>query len=232
MPGAPDRPVERRVILPAARYSRPAVALFGVGLLRRVGIGKSRDRHAGLVDAHDPRVCIEQAVEGLRRRHLGDEADISDGRPLTVAESATLSMVGKQRLDRLQPGAEPMLNPGEPLLVADLQHISQIMPNARHDQRVRVGGVDQSDPAHPRSRRWVAGKQRRMGYFSSRYSRMASDWNSLTSPSIRVGTTICGLIARYSAANWWPFSRCKKESSRARPFRFRAMRTRKLACER
>ena len=36
------------------------------------------------------------------------------------------------------------------------------------------------------------------GYFSSRYSRIASDWNSLASPSISVGTTICGLTARYS----------------------------------
>src|SRR6516164_8285234 len=209
-----------------------AAPLFGVGLLRRVGIGKSRDRHAAVVDAHDPRVGIERTVEGLGRRHLGDKADIGDGRPVAMAKPAAFRVFGKQCLDRLQPGAKPMLNPGEPLLVADLQHISQIMPNARHDQRVRVGGVDQSDPAHPRSRRWVAGKQRRMGYFSSRYSRMASDWNSLTSPSIRVGTTICGLIARYSAANWSPFSRCRNQSSRAMPLRFNAMRTRKLACER
>jgi hypothetical protein len=61
---------------------------------------------------------------------------------------------------------------------------------------------------------------------------MPNDWNNLVSPSIKAGTTICGLIFRYAAANWSPFSRCRKLSSRAMPFRFSAMRTRKLACDR
>jgi hypothetical protein len=35
------------------------------------------------------------------------------------------------------------------------------------------------------------------GYFSSRHSRMASDWNSLASPSYRFGITACGFCALY-----------------------------------
>ena len=54
--------------------------LFGVGLPRRMGIGEGRDRHAGVVDAHDPRIGVERAIEGLGWRHLGDEVDVRDRR--------------------------------------------------------------------------------------------------------------------------------------------------------
>ena len=36
-------------------------------------------------------------------------------------------MFGEQRLNRLQAGSEPMLDPGESLLVADLQHVREGM---------------------------------------------------------------------------------------------------------
>jgi hypothetical protein len=36
-------------------------------------------------------------------------------------------MFGHQRLNRLQAGAEPMLDPSESLLIADLQHVREIM---------------------------------------------------------------------------------------------------------
>jgi hypothetical protein len=55
-------------------------------------------------------------------------------------------MLGKQRLNRLQTSAQLMLDPGEPLVIADLQHVRKIVPNARHDQRVRVGHIDQCEP--------------------------------------------------------------------------------------
>jgi hypothetical protein len=80
------------------------------------------------------------------------------------------------------------------------------------------GGDHQCEPAHPGPRLRIGGQQRRLRVFPS--------------PSIKVGTTICGLIARYASTNWSPFSSCRKLSSRAMPFRLSAMRTRKLACER
>ena len=65
-------------------------------------------------------------VEGHGRRHLGDEADVRDGRTLTMAEPAARGMLSKQRLDRLQTSAQPMLDPGEPLVIADLQRVREI----------------------------------------------------------------------------------------------------------
>jgi hypothetical protein len=35
-----------------------------------------------------------------------------------MAELAARGMLGKQRLNRLQAGAKPMLDPGEPLIIA------------------------------------------------------------------------------------------------------------------
>jgi hypothetical protein len=84
---------------------------FGVGLFCRMGIGKSRDGHAGVVDAHDLRIWVEREIEGLGRRHLGDQPDIRDARAVAMTEVPTRRMFGEQRLDRLQTRAEPMLDP-------------------------------------------------------------------------------------------------------------------------
>src|SRR6516164_10488163 len=89
-----------------------AFILFRVGLLRRMGIRKRRDRHAGVIDAHDSRIGIEHTVEGLGRRHLCNEADVRYSRPIAMAEPAARGVLGEQRLDGIEPGAEPMLNPG------------------------------------------------------------------------------------------------------------------------
>jgi hypothetical protein len=83
--------------------------LFRIGLLCWVRIGESRDRHAGLIDAHDPRIAVERKVEGLGRRHLSHETDIRDGWPIAVTEPAARGMFGEQRLHGLKAGAEPAL---------------------------------------------------------------------------------------------------------------------------
>src|SRR5712671_725621 len=88
----------------------PELLSFGVGLFCRMGIGKSRDGHAGVVDAHDLRIWVEREVEGLGRRHLGDQADIRDARAVAITEDPTRRMFGEQHLDRLQTRAEPMLD--------------------------------------------------------------------------------------------------------------------------
>ena len=67
----------------------PELLSFGVGLFCRMGIGKSRDGHAGVVDAHDLRIWVEREVEGLGRRHLGDKANIRDARPVAMTEVPT-----------------------------------------------------------------------------------------------------------------------------------------------
>ena len=41
-------------------------------------------------------------------------------------------MLSEQRLDRLEPGAKPMLDPGEPLLVAEFRPVREIVPDTRH----------------------------------------------------------------------------------------------------
>jgi hypothetical protein len=114
-----------------------------------MGIGESRGGHASVIDAHDPRIGIEREVGRLGRRYLRDQTDIRDGRPVAMAKDPARRMFGEQRLNRLQAGAKPMLDPGESLVIADLQQVRQIVPNARHDQRVRVGRIDQGDPTHP-----------------------------------------------------------------------------------
>ena len=85
-----------------------------------MGIGESRDGHAGVIDAHDTWIRVERKVESFGQRYLGDQADIRDTRPVAVAEDPARRMLREQRLDRLQAGVEPMLDPGEPLLIADL----------------------------------------------------------------------------------------------------------------
>jgi len=64
----------------------PEFPLFGVRLPCRVGIGKSRDRHASVMDAHDPWIRVERKVEGLGGRYLSDQTNICDARPVAVAE--------------------------------------------------------------------------------------------------------------------------------------------------
>ena len=59
-----------------------------------------------------------------------------------MAEPAARGMFGEKRLNRLQAGAEPMLDPGKFLVIADLQHVREVVSNTRYDQRVRVGHVD------------------------------------------------------------------------------------------
>jgi hypothetical protein len=56
-----------------------------------------------------------------------------------MAEPPACGMFGEQRLNRLQASAKPMLDPGEPLVITALQYVREIMPDAWHDQRVRVG---------------------------------------------------------------------------------------------
>ena len=82
-----------------------------------MGIFKSRDGHACVIDVHDTRIRVEREVEGHGRRHLGDEADVRDGGTLVMAEPAARGMLGEQRLNRLQASAKPMLDPGEPLVL-------------------------------------------------------------------------------------------------------------------
>src|SRR5438552_5626150 len=78
-----------------------------------------------------------------------------------------------------------------------------------------------------------AGSSGGEGYFSSRYSRMASDWNSVVpSSSTSAGSAICGLMRRYSGSRCALASRSTKITSAGIFFRLSAMRTRKLASDR
>ena len=69
------------------------------------------------------------------------------------------------------------------------------------------------------------------GYFSLRYSRTASDRKSLRSPSIKVGTIICGLAAVFGGELVALFE-VQEAVLAHEALQFSAMRTRKLACER
>src|SRR6185369_12804465 len=78
-----------------------------------------------------------------------------------------------------------------------------------------------------------AGSSGGAGYFSSRYSRIASDWNSVVPlSSTSAGSAICGLILRYSGSRCALASRSTKITSAGTFFRLSAMRTRKLASDR
>ena len=79
----------------------PDLPSFRIGLLCRVCIGESRDGHAGIIDAHDPRIGIERETENLGWRYLRDNANIRNGRPVAVAEDPAGRMFGEQRLNRL-----------------------------------------------------------------------------------------------------------------------------------
>src|SRR5215831_14408158 len=75
-------------------------------------------------------------------------------RPLAVCSASSASIASEA-------GGEPMLYPREPLLVTDLQHIGQVMSDTRHDQRVRVGCVNQCEPADPSTSNRFGRQQRR-----------------------------------------------------------------------
>src|SRR6185312_2391885 len=78
-----------------------------------------------------------------------------------------------------------------------------------------------------------AGSSGGEGYFSSRYSRIASDWNSVVpSSSTSAGSAICGLILRYPASRCALASRSTNTTSTGTFFRLSAIRTRKLASDR
>ena len=132
-----------------SRQCNSSIPLFRVRLLCRMGIRKSRDGHAGVIDAHDAWIWIEHTVECLGGRHLRDEADIRDARAVGMAEPAAFGMLGEQRFDRLQTRTEPMLDPGKSLFLADLQHVREVVPNTRYYQRVGVCHIDQCQPTHP-----------------------------------------------------------------------------------
>src|SRR5947208_3618735 len=90
--------------------------------------------------------------------------------------------------------------------------------------------------ARPRTRarpRGSLGNSAGCGRVSSRYSRMASDWNSGGPPSsrTRAGTTRCGFTARYSSVCCLPLRRSIEISSACRPFSAIATRTRYVASE-
>ena len=82
-----------------------------VRLLARMRLGKGRNGHAVVIDAHDARISRGVGLEELRRRHLGDQADIRDARAVAMTEVPTRRMFSEQHLDRLQTRAEPMLDP-------------------------------------------------------------------------------------------------------------------------
>src|SRR5690348_12055548 len=93
---------------------RPPLSVsLEIGLLPRMRLGESRKAHRRVIDARDPLIGREIDFEELRRRHLRDEADIGDGRRIAVAKLAGGILVGEKLLHRLEPGVEPMLNPGE-----------------------------------------------------------------------------------------------------------------------
>jgi hypothetical protein len=72
--------------------------------------------------------------------------------------------------------------------------VFQIFAHAGHDQRVRIAGDDLCEPPHTRAAPGVARQQRRI-----RYSMIASDSNRIgPSLSIKAGSTIIGLTARYA----------------------------------
>ena len=64
-----------------------------------------------VVDPHHPRIGRQIGVEGARRRYLGDDADIGEGRQVAMGEAAAFPVVGEQALHRRQPGPDPMPDP-------------------------------------------------------------------------------------------------------------------------
>src|SRR6478609_8070928 len=90
--------------------------------------------------------------------------------------------------------------------------------------------------ARPRTRarpRASFGSSGGVGWVSSRYSMMASDWNSVVpSSSTSAGSAICGLTFRNSSVWCALVSRSTNTTSVGSFFRLSAIRTRKLACDR
>ena len=82
-----------------------------------------------------------------------------------MAEPAAFLVFGQERLHRGEPGIEPMPDPAQHLLLPELQLVEQVMPDARHDQRVRVGNVDQRKAARPGACRCILRQQWRLGVF-------------------------------------------------------------------
>jgi hypothetical protein len=119
-------------------------------LLCRVGIGKSRDSHAGVIDAHDTRIGVERKREGLGRRHLSGFGGPIKPDYLTDRLGANLDgmlLYAAKALDGLTPENNDQ-KVGIDIVRRALQSpVRQVVENAGGDGSIVVGKLlDVNDP--------------------------------------------------------------------------------------
>src|ERR1700722_16662798 len=120
----------------AMRPAAPAMALFGVGLFRRRCLIEGGNRHTGIVNAHYPLIGFETDLEHLGWEDLSGETDVGEAGRIAVAELAAFLVLRQKRFHRLKPKFDPMLDPGQALRVRDFEGLSQVVADARHEQRM------------------------------------------------------------------------------------------------
>src|SRR5665213_2306492 len=113
---------------PAIRFS--LLTLLGIPLPRRRCVGKGGNRHAGVVDFHDPRIGRQIELEHACRRDLGHQADIRHRGRSAMAERAAFLVLAEKTLHRLKAELQPMLNPGEFLRLGQLERVAEVIPDA------------------------------------------------------------------------------------------------------
>ena len=115
------------------------------GLLERVGARECIVLRASLDDALERRKRREIDLEEIRASRLARKADVGDGDRIAVGIAAG-RLVLEMGLKRGERGAVPVLRPFRDAGFIELEFMREVLANARHDQRMGIGGDNLGEP--------------------------------------------------------------------------------------
>ena len=146
------------------------------------------------------RQCLARGVDRTQRwkgrkvdtetrcaEELRHKATVGDAGMRTDAERSVAPLACEVRLDRPEAEDDPVPHPLALLLLGQAHRTGQELQDAQIVERVNVAGDHQRELASPALPSIDAGNKGGVGWRSSRYSMMASDWLRLTAPSSYTG---------------------------------------------
>src|SRR5256885_5364517 len=127
-----------------------------------MGAAEGVDLHALLVDTHAVRHAGYVALKVTDGAYdLARQADVGKGRRIAVAEAAGFLLALEMRLDRFERLQAPVREPFVAGRLVELQLFLHVGTNARHHERMTIGGGDQGKATYARAAAWVLRQERR-----------------------------------------------------------------------